>query len=178
MWSWVRAPWWVFWNNFEKHNTCYTRSWVARSGEHPSHAAGHSNATAGPLCSGAGMLFAWEHLMRPWCEVWDSSPIASLARRVTVAILAQGTSWAVAATAQRPNHQPMRTVFYQCSCCRRALNEHFLKCPSETRLGAVPLKLCSKARLAQSAERKALNLVVVGSSPTVGVCANAFQNGG
>ncbi len=28
----------------------------------------------------------------------------------------------------------------------------------------------SKARLAQSAERKALNLVVVGSSPTVGVC--------
>ena len=28
------------------------------------------------------------------------------------------------------------------------------------------------ARLAQSAERKALNLVVVGSSPTVGVCVN------
>ena len=28
---------------------------------------------------------------------------------------------------------------------------------------------CSQARLAQSAERKALNLVVVGSSPTVGV---------
>ena len=38
--------------------------------------------------------------------------------------------------------------------------------------------LSSKARLAQSVERKALNLVVVGSSPTVGVCANAFQNGG
>ena len=38
--------------------------------------------------------------------------------------------------------------------------------------------LGSKARLAQSVERKALNLVVVGSSPTVGVCANAFQNGG
>ena len=28
---------------------------------------------------------------------------------------------------------------------------------------------CVQARLAQSAERKALNLVVVGSSPTVGV---------
>ena len=28
----------------------------------------------------------------------------------------------------------------------------------------------SGARLAQSVERKALNLVVVGSSPTVGVC--------
>ena len=28
---------------------------------------------------------------------------------------------------------------------------------------------CLQARLAQSAERKALNLVVVGSSPTVGV---------
>ena len=28
----------------------------------------------------------------------------------------------------------------------------------------------AQARLAQSAERKALNLVVVGSSPTVGVC--------
>ena len=30
----------------------------------------------------------------------------------------------------------------------------------------------TKARLAQSAERKALNLVVVGSSPTVGVFAS------
>ena len=29
--------------------------------------------------------------------------------------------------------------------------------------------LCSSARLAQLVERKALNLVVVGSSPTVGV---------
>ena len=29
--------------------------------------------------------------------------------------------------------------------------------------------LCAGARLAQSAERKALNLVVVGSSPSVGV---------
>ena len=29
--------------------------------------------------------------------------------------------------------------------------------------------ICPEARLAQSAERKALNLVVVGSSPTVGV---------
>ena len=42
------------------------------------------------------------------------------------------------------------------------------------RIGATQIK----ARLAQSVERKALNLVVVGSSPTVGVCANAFQNGG
>ena len=33
------------------------------------------------------------------------------------------------------------------------------------------LFLLSIARLAQSAERKALNLVVVGSSPTVGVYA-------
>ena len=31
----------------------------------------------------------------------------------------------------------------------------------------------STARLAQSAERKALNLVVVGSSPTVGVFSNS-----
>ena len=29
-------------------------------------------------------------------------------------------------------------------------------------------KMCTPARLAQSVERKALNLVVVGSSPTVG----------
>ena len=35
-----------------------------------------------------------------------------------------------------------------------------------------------RASLAQSVERKALNLVVVGSSPTVGVCADVFQNGG
>ena len=31
---------------------------------------------------------------------------------------------------------------------------------------------CAEARLAQPAERKALNLVVVGSSPTVGVIAS------
>ena len=30
---------------------------------------------------------------------------------------------------------------------------------------------CATARLAQAVERKALNLVVVGSSPTVGVCS-------
>ena len=35
------------------------------------------------------------------------------------------------------------------------------------------LELCCKARLAQPAERKALNLVVVGSSPTVGAMASA-----
>ena len=39
--------------------------------------------------------------------------------------------------------------------------------------------LLATARLAQSAERKALNLVVVGSSPTVGiflqVCINASE---
>ncbi len=39
---------------------------------------------------------------------------------------------------------------------------------SSTRRWKVPE---SPARLAQSAERKALNLVVVGSSPTVGDCA-------
>ena len=33
----------------------------------------------------------------------------------------------------------------------------------------------SQARLAQSAERKALNLVVVGSSPTVGVFTGSGQ---
>ncbi len=32
-----------------------------------------------------------------------------------------------------------------------------------------------QARLAQSAERKALNLVVVGSSPTVGACVYATR---
>ena len=41
-----------------------------------------------------------------------------------------------------------------------------------------PLILQStSARLAQSAERKALNLVVVGSSPTVGVSHDRPQNG-
>ena len=35
------------------------------------------------------------------------------------------------------------------------------------------LAITRSARLAQSAERKALNLVVVGSSPTVGVCCLA-----
>ena len=34
--------------------------------------------------------------------------------------------------------------------------------------------LQSEARLAQSAERKALNLVVVGSSPTVGACVHGI----
>ena len=34
----------------------------------------------------------------------------------------------------------------------------------------------AKARLAQSVERKALNLVVVGSSPTVGVAAAQLRS--
>ena len=37
-------------------------------------------------------------------------------------------------------------------------------------------RLLATARLAQSAERKALNLVVVGSSPTVGVCLFATRS--
>ena len=37
------------------------------------------------------------------------------------------------------------------------------------------LGLSASARLAQSVERKALNLVVVGSSPTVGVLIILFQ---
>ena len=40
-----------------------------------------------------------------------------------------------------------------------------------TMAGTSSILLTSTARLAQSAERKALNLVVVGSSPTVGVCS-------
>ena len=37
-------------------------------------------------------------------------------------------------------------------------------------------QLSAGARLARSVERKALNLVVVGSSPTVGVAAEPTQN--
>ena len=36
-------------------------------------------------------------------------------------------------------------------------------------------KLTLSARLAQSVERKALNLVVVGSSPTVGDCSHSLK---
>ena len=48
-------------------------------------------------------------------------------------------------------------------------------------LGIVHVHCLSTARLAQSVERKALNLVVVGSSPTVGVlrsliCSTAYAN--
>jgi hypothetical protein len=48
-------------------------------------------------------------------------------------------------------------------------NEHK---PSSIWLKSTNIRIqqTSSARLAQSAERKALNLVVVGSSPTVGVC--------
>ena len=35
--------------------------------------------------------------------------------------------------------------------------------------------MCFQARLAQSAERKALNLVVVGSNPTVGVTVGGIS---
>ena len=41
-------------------------------------------------------------------------------------------------------------------------------------LSIVIKKIINLARLAQSVERKALNLVVVGSSPTVGVVAKFF----
>ena len=47
--------------------------------------------------------------------------------------------------------------------------KHFL---FRIRLGRIPI-----ARLAQSAERKALNLVVVGSSPTVGVLCGSPRPG-
>ena len=44
--------------------------------------------------------------------------------------------------------------------------------PTFFQFKAPMFQLKASARLAQSAERKALNLVVVGSSPTVGVFAN------
>ena len=47
---------------------------------------------------------------------------------------------------------------------------------AETLHRVIRLNRISLARLAQSAERKALNLVVVGSSPTVGVFCST-QNG-
>ena len=50
---------------------------------------------------------------------------------------------------------------------------------SATALGVFSICHLHMARLAQSAERKALNLVVVGSSPTVGVlfCMGAPKQG-
>jgi hypothetical protein len=53
----------------------------------------------------------------------------------------------------------------------KALNANEHK-PSSMWLKSTNIRMSqtSSARLAQSAERKALNLVVVGSSPTVGVC--------
>ena len=41
---------------------------------------------------------------------------------------------------------------------------------NKIQLPSVVLRHMSSARLAQSVERKTLNLVVVGSSPTVGMC--------
>ena len=46
---------------------------------------------------------------------------------------------------------------------------------SATALGAFSICHLHMARLAQSADRKALNLVVVGSSPTVGECMQWLQ---
>ena len=48
------------------------------------------------------------------------------------------------------------------------LIQHFFVCFYLAKASIAPI--LNIARLAQSAERKALNLVVVGSSPTVGVC--------
>ena len=57
---------------------------------------------------------------------------------------------------------PTSTHASHCHC-------HGTPAHSKPPLHAPTLTISASARLAQSAERKALNLVVVGSSPTVGV---------
>ena len=67
---------------------------------------------------------------------------------------------------------------FGCLFADRQLFDLFLRCvpflccsldPYRRFLVCFVSRVCITARLAQSAERKALNLVVVGSSPTVGV---------
>ena len=67
---------------------------------------------------------------------------------------------------------------FACLFADRQLFDLFLRCvpslccsldPYRRFLVCFVSRVCITARLAQSAERKALNLVVVGSSPTVGV---------
>ena len=53
--------------------------------------------------------------------------------------------------------------------CSRVATKYLCLGHAETLSRLIRLNRISLARLAQSAERKALNLVVVGSSPTVGV---------
>jgi hypothetical protein len=85
---------------------------------------------------------------------------------------AQPSSW-------RPT--PARTAILRfpvrayANTCSRVATKYLCLGHAETLSRVIRLNRISLARLAQSAERKALNLVVVGSSPTVGVlCGTQF----
>ena len=60
------------------------------------------------------------------------------------------------------------TVLRKCSLVVCSTSPSVCHLFSVLLVGRLSLEPCSIARLAQSVERKALNLVVVGSSPTVG----------
>ena len=87
-------------------------------------------------------------------------------------------------TSQRPGGRPFRRFARNVESKARGLPAMFLRTPyARPRAIVQPSQaMCNHAtlttaRLAQSAERKALNLVVVGSSPTVGVFANLNLGG-
>ena len=59
--------------------------------------------------------------------------------------------------------------------CQKNIRVALVSCTLLAIAGWDALRDLTEARLAQSAERKALNLVVVGSSPTVGVPASGSR---
>ena len=90
---------------------------------------------------------------------------------------AQPSSWrhkpariAIHAIRARVSHmRPTRPVRAYANTRARVATRYLCLSHAETICGIIRLNRISLARLAQSAERKALNLVVMGSSPTVGV---------
>jgi hypothetical protein len=85
---------------------------------------------------------------------------------------AQPSSWRPKPARSAILRFPVRAYANTCS---RVATKYLCLGHAETLSRVIRLNRISLARLAQSAERKALNLVVVGSSPTVGVlCGTQF----
>ena len=84
------------------------------------------------------------------------------------------THAAMSVSALAPRYTPTSPLLIECAYSARGAASTYLqgsgdrKLPTDNLLDMESFHIGSTARLAQSAERKAFNLVVVGASPTVG----------
>ena len=144
MWSWVRAPRWVLlWSDV-------LGSTVSR------HVTLSDGCCLSSTISPAPSAAPWTGVAsqnRCWPHRWHEGARRSCSGLGRMQAALSRVCCASGMSLQRRPFQPEAAVITgrSCACC------------------AFVTQPCSEARLAQPVERKALNLVVVGSSPMVGV---------